>query len=506
MNVKNLIILSLTFCFFGCDSNLLRDEKKNDNNMQNNSQQKEENIFSEISITNNKTNNGDIKIIATLGKNGWERINDYCLAGVNIFRINGSHIKNEDMLKEMILKVNENIKNSENCKNAEVMYDTQGPEIRVLVFENKKDKKGNKIGNFLKKKKQKNDNNNSENYGIEIKRDDMLVFHTNLEDVELFKNKNERKKDKNNVFHVGVNYKDFVNDVMEGMDINIEARSVYAKVEKIDKEKGTVETRIISVNGEGEKYLLTDRRHINLFGAPVSLKTLTENDVKYIKMSALNNVKYFAISFVREQQDIVDVKEVIEKAFVEQNANINEEELKNKIKDIRVIAKIETQQGLDNIEEITKTAEGVMVARGDLSSEIPVEEVPYAKQTIIETSNKYNKFSIMATDVLESLTRQNIPSKNDVDAIANSLNLGANCLMLSNETTQQDLRRAINSINVLVDNIKMYKIKLEERKVKQKNYSDNDIELQQKSDNTNINNNDSEYNDKNKEQIDVNSK
>ena len=122
---------------------------------------------------------------------------------------------------------------------------------------------------------------------------------------------------------------------------------------------------------------------------------------------------------------------------------------------IKIIAKIETKQGLDNLTEIVKTAEGAMVARGDLASEIPFEAVPYAKYKIIKKCNHFGKFSILATDVLESMTRQNQPSRNDVDVVITSLQLGVDAVMLSNETTQGGCAckgvKAIKELKKLID-------------------------------------------------------
>ena len=96
-----------------------------------------------------------------------------------------------------------------------------------------------------------------------------------------------------------------------------------------------------------------------------------------------------------------------------------------------------------------------MVARGDLSSEIPQEEVPYAKEKIISTCNKYGKFSILATNVLESLTHKNSASMNDVDVMATALQLGVDALMLSNETATGE--RGVDAIKEMKKHNDFYK-------------------------------------------------
>lgn len=363
---------------------------------------------------NKKTIKKDVKIIATLGKKGWNKIPEFYESGANIFRINGSHIKSEEMMKETLEGVMKVLKDDK-YKDADIMYDTQGPEIRVLIPD--------------KRSKQ------NEEASYEIQSGDVIYAHTNLNDKEIvFTTDIERTNNERKQIHIGVNYKDFVEDIYEGMILTIENRTLYAKVNEIDKTKGIVRMIVVEVNTKDGKYNLTDRRHINLIGNNVSLPTLTENDKKYIKMSALAGVKYYAISFVRDDKDIDDVKKLIKNCFIENG--FGDKEITQKMKNIKIIAKIETKQGLDNIDSIMQKAEGSMVARGDLASEIPMEAVPYAKIDIINTSNKYNKFSILATDVLESLTRQEIVSRNDVDVVVLTLQLNVDAIMLSNETAQ----------------------------------------------------------------------
>ena len=107
------------------------------------------------------------------------------------------------------------------------------------------------------------------------------------------------------------------------------------------------------------------------------------------------------------------------------------------------------------MDEIVKNSGGAMVARGDLSSEIPMEEVPYAKEKIINVCRKYNKLSILATNVLESYMRQNSSSVNDIDVVATSLQLGVGGLMLSNETAQG--QRGIMAIDEFNRQINYYR-------------------------------------------------
>ena len=352
----------------------------------------------------------DIAIIATLGKNGWTQIKDFYDAGATIFRINGSHIKSREDMEKMLDGAKDVMPL---CEKGSLMYDTQGPEIRTRIIEKAR-----------------------KNAAYKIRVGDKIIVHTNLDDKEVVFTKDPaRIKFVGKTIHIGVNYDKFVDDAFVGNYLTIESRLVEAKVEAVDKEKGTVELLITKVNTDNEEYALTDRRHINLYGAPVSQPTLTEADKEYIKMFVKEGGKYIALSFTRSEDDINDVRALVKQAFVE--SGLSAEEAENKALEVSIIAKFETRQGLENIYSIMNLADGAMVARGDLSSEIPAEDVPYAKELIIKVcKEENNKMCILATDVLESLTRQEIVSKNDIDTIVSSLQLGANSVLLSNETTQ----------------------------------------------------------------------
>ena len=364
-------------------------------------------------VVHNKINKPvmkNISIISTLGKEGWKDIKDFYDAGTTIFRINGSHIKSKEDMQKMLDGAKDNLAY---CENGSLMYDTQGPEIRTRIID------GGKA-----------------NAAYQIKIGDKVIVHTNLDDKEIvFKKDPARVKFVGKTIHIGVNYDKFIDDVKVDRYLTIEARLIDAKVVAIDKDKGTVELLITKVNTDNGEYKLTDRRHINLYGAPVSQPTLTEADKEYIKMFVREGGKYIAASFVRSEDDIHDLHALIKQAFIEGGAT--EEEANNKVLEVSIIAKFETRQGLENIYSIMNLADGAMIARGDLSSEIPAEDVPYVKELISDVCTQDgNKLCILATDVLESLTRQEVVSKNDIDTIVSSLKVGVNGLMLSNETTQ----------------------------------------------------------------------
>ena len=372
----------------------------------------------------------NIPIIATLGKNGWQKIDDFYSSGARIFRINGSHIAGVEELKNVIQNANEVLKK---YNDASLMYDTQGAEIRLLIIDD--------------------ENKGYYDACYQLQKGDILAIHTNLADKEIcfsYNSSQNTKNSENGTFHLGVNYDKFINDVKVGNNVVIDGGLVNAIVSSIDYDKSIVYLKITQINLRDNNYTLKDRRHVNLCGLNVSQPTLTDADRKYIQMSVLNNVKYLAISFVRSREDIIMVKNLIRDTFLQ--AGLNNEDAERRANEIKVIAKFETKQGMKNLNEIMQIADGSMIARGDLANEILPEKVPYAKQQIISATRCYkNKICILATDVLKNLFYEYIPSRNDIDVITTSLMMGVNSLMLSDETangkypleTVQEMKKVI---------------------------------------------------------------
>ncbi|OQX56785.1 MAG: pyruvate kinase [Thermotoga sp. 4484_232] len=144
----------------------------------------------------------------------------------------------------------------------------------------------------------------------------------------------------------------------------------------------------------------------------VKIKTIVKNGGR------ITHVDYFAVSFVRKKEDVQKLKDI----------------LKERNCDIPVIAKIETKQALQNLEEIAKVSDGLMVARGDLGVEVPIEEVPMAQKRIIELANRLAKPAITATQILESMVNNPRPTRAEITDIANAILDGTDALMLSDET------------------------------------------------------------------------
>ena len=158
---------------------------------------------------------------------------------------------------------------------------------------------------------------------------------------------------------------------------------------------------------------------MNLPGVRVDLPSITKKDRKDIHLAIKNNVSFIALSFVRSAQDINDLRDI----------------LKKKKSSARIIAKIENQEGLDNIHEITKATDIVMVARGDLGIETDLADLPNIQRRIMYATAKWGKRSIVATHLLESMIVNPTPTRAEVTDVANAIYEGADAVMLSGETS-----------------------------------------------------------------------
>ncbi|ADI02459.1 pyruvate kinase [Syntrophothermus lipocalidus] len=164
--------------------------------------------------------------------------------------------------------------------------------------------------------------------------------------------------------------------------------------------------------------VLGERKGINLPGVRTNLPFLSQKDIEDINFGIQQNMDFIAASFVRTADDVLDIRRILEE----------------KGADIDIIAKIESQEGLDNLDDIIKVADGVMVARGDLGVEIPTEEVPLVQKVIIEKCRAQGKPVIIATQMLESMVNVPRPTRAEASDVANAIFEGADAIMLSAET------------------------------------------------------------------------
>jgi pyruvate kinase len=210
---------------------------------------------------------------------------------------------------------------------------------------------------------------------------------------------------------VDVNYENFINDISVGDVVLIDNGTIQMKV--LAKNGNKVECEVLT---EGK---LGSRRHINLPGVKVSLPALTSKDIKDVKLGLELEVDFIALSFVREARDLLQLREM----FPEGKTHP------------LVIAKIEDQEAIKNLDAIVQEADGIMVARGDLGIEIPYEELPIVQRRIVKTCLRIGRPVIVATHMLESMIEAPMPTRAEVTDVANAVFEEADAIMLSGETT-----------------------------------------------------------------------
>lgn len=207
-----------------------------------------------------------------------------------------------------------------------------------------------------------------------------------------------------------VSYKNFVNDLQIGDDILID--------------DGDLELKVVSKDGE---YLnceilndatLGSRKSVNVPGVRINLPSLTEKDRRNILWGIENGIDFIAHSFVRTRQDVLDIQRILD----EHNSPI------------KIIAKIENQEGVDNIDEILDVTYGIMIARGDLGIEVPAEKIPGIQRVLIRKCVEVKKPVIVATQMLHSMIQNPRPTRAEVTDIANAIYYRTDALMLSGET------------------------------------------------------------------------
>ncbi len=199
-----------------------------------------------------------------------------------------------------------------------------------------------------------------------------------------------------------------VNDVILIDDGNLE-------MQVIDKDEKNREIVVKALN----THYIKDQKGMNCPMSRLSMPFISKQDEADLKFGCEQNVDVIFASFTRRPQDIIDIKETIKKYG---NPNIP------------VIAKIENPEGVEKIEDIIKTADGIMVARGDLGDEIPPQVVPLVQRKIIKLCRRYGKPVITATQMLDSMTTHPRPTRAEVSDVATAIDEGSDCVMLSGET------------------------------------------------------------------------
>ena len=312
------------------------------------------------------------KIVGTIGPASDSKLEELIDAGLNVARINYSH-GSWDEQKERTEKVLR-IREEKNVPVA-LILDMQGPEIRTGMLVTGKNKK--------------------------------IV----LEDGQKFTLVNEDivgDKDR-----VSVTYKELYKDVKTGTKILIDDGAIELKVDEIvDKD---IVCTVVHGNGLGS------RKTINLPGTAVHLPALKEKDINDLKTACEHDYDYVAMSFTRGKDDIDQVRKVLDE---------------NGGKDIKIITKVENVEGLEHMEEIVKNADVQMIARGDMATETDFTEPPVMQKKFIKLCNREYKPAITATQMLESMTHQPLPTRAEASDVANAIYDRTSAIMLSGECAQ----------------------------------------------------------------------
>ena len=213
---------------------------------------------------------------------------------------------------------------------------------------------------------------------------------------------------------IHVSYEHFVRDVQIGDKILVDDGDVELIVR--DKKENCLE---LEASNPGE---IKDKKSINVPGVNMHLESLSDKDRKFIQFAMDNKLDFIAHSFVRNKQDVMEIQQILD----EQNNNI------------KIIAKIENQEGVNHIDEILDHVYGVMVARGDLAIEIDAEKIPLIQRYIVNKCIESKKPVIIATQMLHTMIDHPRPTRAEVSDIANAVFSGTDAIMLSGETAYGD--------------------------------------------------------------------
>jgi pyruvate kinase len=208
-----------------------------------------------------------------------------------------------------------------------------------------------------------------------------------------------------------INYQDLIEEVNVGDKITVDNGLINFEV--LEKQERIMQCRVIDGGTLGSK------RHVNLPGIRVNLPSITAKDKEDVLFGIEQGVDFIALSFVREAKDVLELREFMGK----------------KGERIKIIAKIEDQEGVSNLDEIIEVSDGVMVARGDLGVEINIQDLPNVQRTIVRKCHEHGRRVIVATHLLESMIENPIPTRAEVTDVANAIYEEVDAIMLSGETT-----------------------------------------------------------------------
>lgn len=310
------------------------------------------------------------------------------LSGINVARLNFSHGTYEEQLVriKIIREVAAQLK-----RPVSLMLDTKGPEIRV--------------GQMI------------DNDGFLYKTGDKITIYTTIK--KIGDQSGFCVTDSTGIYNMA-------KDVKPDDTILVDDGKMNLQTIAVDILKGEISAIVIN------DHLLKTNKRINLPNSDYTIPFLSEKDHQDILFAIANKFDYIAASFVNCKQNLLDIKKILKA---------------NNGSHIQLVAKIETRQGIDNLAEILEVADGVMVARGDLGLEVPYYEVPYWGKYIIKMCRYANIPVIMATQMLDSLEQNIIPTRAESSDVFWAVELGVDATMLSGESAQGKF--PINAINVM---------------------------------------------------------
>ena len=314
------------------------------------------------------------KIVGTIGPASENKLEELFDAGLNVCRINYSHGSWDEQSEK-----SETIMRLREEKDLPIpmLLDMKGPEIRTGMLYTGKNTK------------------------IQLK--DGQKFTLVNEDIT-----GDEEK-------VSVTYKELYKDVKPGTKILIDDGAIELKVDEIVGKD--IVTTVVHGNGLGS------RKTMNLPGTVIRLPGLAEKDIADLKTACEHDYDFVAVSFARNAEDINNVRKVLDE---------------NGGKDIQIITKIENVEGLSNLDTIVDLADAQMIARGDMATETDFTEPPVVQKKLIKMTNKASKPAITATQMLESMTHQPLPTRAEASDVANAIYDRTSAIMLSGECAQGD--------------------------------------------------------------------
>lgn len=314
------------------------------------------------------------KIVSTLGpaSDSVDTITKLIESGANVFRFNFSHGDHDEHLERM-KKVHQAVENA--GTDVGFLLDTKGAEIRTTAQATETGKIPFEIGDNVR-----------------------IAMDENLEGT----------KEK-----ISVTYEGLFDDVHEGGHVLFDDGLIDMLILEKDETNRELVTEVQNTG------ILGSRKGVNAPGVSISLPGITDKDAADIRFGLEHDINYIAASFVRKAQDVLDIREILEETGMTH---------------VQIFPKIESQEGIDNIDEILKVSDGIMVARGDMGVEIPSELVPMAQKDIIKKCNAAGKSVITATQMLESMQENPRPTRAEASDVANAVFDGTDATMLSGES------------------------------------------------------------------------